>query len=158
MPSRTRDYRLLFGGEHAREIFAIYASLRHTAEGCRHGSLVCEVLRGLDVHQSSITACVLIAQTGKPLKHIRRFGSTTREHRELVAWLREFAVEHVATESTGVYWKPVWNVLEDHFQIIRPTRNTSRQFPDARRARRIVSGSLSCYSIDSCVPATSQRC
>lgn len=62
---------------------------------------------GLDVHKSSITACVLITQTGKPLKHIRRFGSTTRELRELVAWLHEFGVEHVAMESTGVYWKPV---------------------------------------------------
>ena len=73
---------------------------------------------GLDVHKASITACVLLAQAGKPLKHIRRFGSTTRELRELVAWLREFGVEHVAMESTGVYWKPVWNVLEGHFQIV----------------------------------------
>ena len=73
---------------------------------------------GLDVHKSSITACVLIGQAGKRLKHIRRFGSTTRELRELVAWLREFGVEHVAMESTGVYWKPVWNVLEHHFQIV----------------------------------------
>jgi transposase len=73
---------------------------------------------GLDVHKSSITACVLLAQAGKPLKHIRRFGSATRELLELVAWLREFGVEHVAMESTGVYWKPVWNVLEGHFQIV----------------------------------------
>ena len=73
---------------------------------------------GLDVHKSSITACVLIAQSGKPMKHIRRFGCTTRELRELVLWLQEFGVEHVAMESTGVYWKPVWNVLESHFQIV----------------------------------------
>jgi transposase len=73
---------------------------------------------GLDVHKSSITACVLLAQTGKPQKHIRRFGSTTRELLELVAWLREFGVEHVAMESTGVYWKPVWNVLEGQCQIV----------------------------------------
>ena len=73
---------------------------------------------GLDVHKSSITACVLIAQSGKPLKHIRRFGCTTRELRELVVWLQEFGVEQVAMESTGVYWKPVWNVLESHFQIV----------------------------------------
>jgi hypothetical protein len=73
---------------------------------------------GLDVHKSSITACVLIAQSGKPLKHIRRFGCTTRELRELVVWLQGFGVEHVAMESTGVYWKPVWNVLESHFQIV----------------------------------------
>jgi transposase len=73
---------------------------------------------GLDVHKSSITAYVLLAQAGKPLKHIRRFGSATRERLELVAWLREFGVEHVAMESTGVYWKPVWNVLEGHSQIV----------------------------------------
>ena len=73
---------------------------------------------GLDVHKSSITACVLVAQSGKPLKHIRRFGCTTGELRELVVWLQEFDVEHVAMESTGVYWKPVWNVLESHFQIV----------------------------------------
>jgi transposase len=73
---------------------------------------------GLDVHKSSITACVLLAQSRKPLKHIRRFGCTTRELRELVVWLQEFAVEHVAMESTGVYWKPVWNILEGHFQIL----------------------------------------
>jgi Transposase len=73
---------------------------------------------GLDVHKSSITACVLIAQSGKPLKHIRRFGCTTRELRDLVVWLQAFSVEQVAMESTGVYWKPVWNVLESHFQIV----------------------------------------
>ena len=73
---------------------------------------------GPDVHKSSITACVLIAQSGKPVKHIRRVGCTTRELRELVFWLQEFGVDHVAMESTGVYWKPVWDVLENHFQIV----------------------------------------
>lgn len=56
---------------------------------------------GLDVHKSSITACVLLAQPAQPLKHIRRFGCTTRELRELAVWLQEFGVEHVAMESTG---------------------------------------------------------
>jgi transposase len=84
---------------------------------------------GLDVHQSSITACVLVAQSGKPLKHIRRFGCTTRELRELVAWLQEFDVEHVAMESTGVYWKPVWNVLESHVQIILANAQHSKAVP-----------------------------
>ena len=73
---------------------------------------------GLDVHKSSITACILVAQSGKPKKQIRRFGCTTRELGELVVWLQEFGVEHVAMESTGVYWKPVWNILERHFQIL----------------------------------------
>src|ERR1051325_11227292 len=117
MPLRTTDCSLLFGEEHAREIFATVASYV-----TRRKETAMEVLYprccGLDVHKSSITACVLLAQAGKPQKHIRRFGSTTRELLELVAWLREFGVEHVAMESTGVYWKPVWNVLEGHCQIV----------------------------------------
>ena len=85
---------------------------------------------GLDVHKSSISACVLIAQSGKPLKHIRRFGCTIRELRELIAWLQEFSVEHVAMESTGVYWKPVWNVLESHFQIVLANISTDGKMID----------------------------
>ena len=73
---------------------------------------------GLDVHKSSITAGSLVAQSGKPQKQIRRCGCTPGELRELVVWLQEFGVEPVAMESTGVYWKPVWNVLESHFQIV----------------------------------------
>lgn len=73
---------------------------------------------GLDVHKSSITACVLLEQSSQRGKHIRRFGCTTRELRELVTWLQEFGIEHVAMESTGVYWKPVWNVLEAKFHIV----------------------------------------
>jgi len=54
---------------------------------------------GLDVHKSSITACVLEGQSQKRRKHIRRFGCTTRELCELVTWLRELGVEHVAMAS-----------------------------------------------------------
>jgi len=68
--------------------------------------------------QSSITACVLLQQPSKPLRHIRRFGYTTGDLHQLVAWLREVGVEYVAMESTGVYWKPVWNVLEGHLHIV----------------------------------------
>jgi hypothetical protein len=51
---------------------------------------------GLDVHKSSITACVLLEQSQNRGKHIRRFGCTTRELQELVTWLRDFGVEHVS--------------------------------------------------------------
>jgi transposase len=73
---------------------------------------------GLDVHKSSITACVLFEQKHKPQRHLERFGCTTRDLLELVSWLKGFGVRHVAMESTGVYWKPVWNVLEEHFQML----------------------------------------
>jgi hypothetical protein len=112
---------------------------------------------GLDVHKSSITACVLLVQSGKPLKHIRRFGCTTSELRELVIWLQEFGVEHVAMESTGVYCKPVWNVLERHFQIVWQTHSTSRQFRDARRTRRTVSRSRNFCNTGCCGAASYPR-
>ncbi len=73
---------------------------------------------GIDVHKSSVAACILLERGHKPQKHLRRFGCTTRDLRELAEWLRSFGVRHVAMESTGVYWKPVWNVLEEHFHMV----------------------------------------
>jgi transposase len=74
---------------------------------------------GLDVHQASIVCCVLIGLPGrKPQKLLRRFGTTTRELEALRAWLAEHGVTHVGMESTGVYWKPVYAVLEGHFDLI----------------------------------------
>lgn len=69
---------------------------------------------GLDVHKKSITACVLWAD-GKKRKEKRRFGAFTEDLLKLAEWLRECGVTHVAMESTGVYWKPVWNILEGQF-------------------------------------------
>jgi len=74
---------------------------------------------GLDVHQSSITACVRMQEnSGKPRKLVRRFGAMTADLRALANWLAEQQVTHVAMESTGVYWKPVWNILEGQFTLI----------------------------------------
>lgn len=61
---------------------------------------------GIDVHKSSVAACILLERGHKPQKHLRRFGCTTRDLRELAEWLRSFDVRYVAMESTGVYWKP----------------------------------------------------
>jgi transposase len=73
---------------------------------------------GLDVHKKSITACVLLVEGKKRHKVLRRFGTMTAELRELAAWLASFSVTHVAMESTGVYWKPIWNVLEGQFELL----------------------------------------
>ncbi len=74
---------------------------------------------GLDVHKKSITACVLWAEgKGKTRKEKRRFGTFTRELLQLADWLRACGVTHVAMESTGVYWKPVWNILEGQFEVL----------------------------------------
>src|SRR3981081_54502 len=76
--------------------------------------VVHEVCCGLDVHKKSVTACVL---TGRR-RQTREFGTFTRELLELSDWLRACGVTHVAMESTGVYWKPVWNLLEGQFEVL----------------------------------------
>jgi transposase len=74
---------------------------------------------GLDVHQASIVCCVLIGAPGRrPQKLLRSFGTTTRELKALRVWLAEHGVTHVGMESTGVYWKPVYAVLEGQFDLI----------------------------------------
>jgi transposase len=63
---------------------------------------------GLDIHKKSVVACLLTPQG----KQTRTFGTTTKEIKQLLAWLQETHCTHVAMESTGVYWKPLYNVLE----------------------------------------------
>ena len=78
--------------------------------------VVHEVCCGLDVHKKTVTACVVWA-TGRR-RQTREFGTFTRELLELSDWLRASGVTHVDLESTGVYWKPVWNLLEGQFEVL----------------------------------------
>jgi transposase len=73
---------------------------------------------GLDVHKQSVVACVRISNNGAPTQEVRSFATTTSGLLALADWLDAYHVEHVAMEATGVYWKPVWHVLEGHFQLI----------------------------------------
>jgi transposase len=74
---------------------------------------------GLDVHKKLVVACCLTPGTdGAPTKALRRFGTMTADLEALGAWLREQGCTHVAMESTGVYWKPIWNVLEGQFELL----------------------------------------
>jgi len=68
---------------------------------------------GLDVHKAMIVACVRIMAGGKVGRECRTFETTTAGLLALLAWLRESGCRHVAMEATGVYWKPVWNILSD---------------------------------------------
>jgi transposase len=80
---------------------------------------IVERCAGLDVHQASVVACVLLGRPGcKPHKEIRTFATLTRALEALRDWLKELGVTHVGMESTGVYWKPVHAILEDHFALI----------------------------------------
>jgi transposase len=74
---------------------------------------------GLDVHQATVVACLLmVRKDGKVQKQVRTFGTTTRELLSMREWLLSQGCTHVAMESTGVYWKPVYAILEGAFQIV----------------------------------------
>ena len=79
---------------------------------------IVERCAGLDVHKASITACVRTAdEGGEPHQQIRKFSATTRGLLQLRDWLASFAVTLVGMEATGVYWKPVYYMLEDDFEL-----------------------------------------
>ncbi|MEX2426153.1 MAG: IS110 family transposase [Thermomicrobiaceae bacterium] len=74
---------------------------------------------GIDVHRMSLTACLITPEaTGHATKEIRTFGTMTDQILSLHDWLAEAGCTHVAMESTGVYWKPVWNLLEEAFELL----------------------------------------
>lgn len=98
---------------------------------------------GLDVHQATVVACVLINERGKrPRKQLRTFGTMTHELEELRDWLVAEHVTHVGMESTGVYWRPVHAVLEEHVEVIvgnaRHIRNVPGRKTDVKDAEWIA--------------------
>jgi transposase len=74
---------------------------------------------GIDVHKEKIKACIAKGPLDKPPKfEIKTFSTMTSDLLKLKDWLRQNKVEAVAMESTGVYWKPIFNILEDEFSIV----------------------------------------
>lgn len=74
---------------------------------------------GLDVHKKTVVACRRrLLEDGQVAKEVKTFATTTSGLLALLAWLREWQVSHVAMESTGVYWKPIWNILEGHLELL----------------------------------------
>lgn len=73
---------------------------------------------GLDVHKEFVVACVRIAQGQAVERHAARFGTSTRELLRLADFLASHRVTHVAMESTGVYWKPVWHLLDGFERVL----------------------------------------
>jgi transposase len=85
---------------------------------------------GLDVHKQTVVACVVVPGTGKqPRKAIRTFGTMTDELLQLSDWLSEHRVTHVALESTGVYWQPLWNLLEGQVELLLVNARHIKQVP-----------------------------
>lgn len=73
---------------------------------------------GLDVHKAMVEACVMVSDSEGTLTQARQqFGTMTHEIQRLCEWLRTYGVTHVVMESTGVYWKPMYNLLQNAFEI-----------------------------------------
>src|SRR5271155_4029856 len=68
---------------------------------------------GLDVHKETVVACLRLVADGKVTTEVRTFQTTTADLLRLSKWLAENDCTHVAMEATGVYWKPVWHILDD---------------------------------------------
>ncbi len=78
-----------------------------------------QVCAGIDVHKRSVYVCLLkVERKGSFLRDVRAFGTTTYELLRLLDWLTQERCESVAMESTGVYWKPVFNILEGALQVV----------------------------------------
>ena len=74
---------------------------------------------GLDVHKRGVVACLVTpGPNGAPAKEVRAFGAMTDDLLALSDWLTAAGCTHVAMESTGVYWKPIYNLLEDNFDLL----------------------------------------
>src|SRR6266566_4772453 len=99
---------------------------------------------GIDVHKKSVTACLMWGPADQePQYEIRRFGTMTRDLRGLAEWLEQAGCEVATMESTGSYWKPVWNVLEGRgFKLILVNAKHVRALPgektDPKDGKRLV--------------------
>jgi transposase len=77
-----------------------------------------ERVGALDVHKARVTACVRVGDgAGRRVAHVAEFATTVQGLMALRDWLAAHRVTHVAMEATGVYWQPVWHVLEDDFEL-----------------------------------------
>jgi transposase len=85
---------------------------------------------GLDVHKQTVVACVIVPSSGRqPYREVRTFGTMTADLLELADWLNDYHVTHVVMESTGVYWKPIWNLLEGHVELLLVNAHHVKQVP-----------------------------
>jgi transposase len=73
---------------------------------------------GIDVHQETLTACIMIGSGKTMVREIKEFSRMTDDIEKLGHWLKEQGIKQIAIESTGVYWKPVFNILAEDFDLM----------------------------------------
>ena len=131
-------------------------------EDCHDVEVVYQRCCGLDVHKKIIVAClIIVAADGKRRKQIRTFGTTTAALLELLDWLKAAGCTIVGMEATGVYWKPVYNLLEGHFELVVANARHIKAVPghktDVKDAQWIASLLQHGLLKASFVPSSEQR-
>ena len=84
---------------------------------------------GVDVHSANVVACIRVMTKGKVQREVRQFSASTRDLLALRDWFEAEKITHVAMEATGVYWKPVWHILEEKFTLILANAAHVRNLP-----------------------------
>ena len=119
---------------------------------------IIERVAGLDVHQGSVVACVLLGAAGRrPTKEVRTFGAMSRDLAALRAWLLDMGVTHVGMESTGVYWQPVHAALEGAFTLIVGNAAHMRNVPGRKTDVKDAEWTADLVRHGLCAPASCRR-
>src|ERR1035437_9178172 len=122
-PDLASNHRLLpawwFFAEHAKPIALPFDVHRDRAAMEATMDTMYRCCCGLDVHKETVAACVRrVDAAGRVAKEVRTFGTTTGALLGLLDWLTAQGIEAAAMESTGVFWKPIWNILEGSLSVI----------------------------------------
>ncbi len=105
-------------------------ALRGQVEEVFAVEVIVERPAALDVHKATVTACVRVPdEHGVRVPHLTEFQTTVRGLLALRDWLAAHRVSQVVMEATGVYWKPVWHILEDDFELLLVNARHVKQVP-----------------------------
>jgi len=100
--------------------------------------IIYEYCAGIDIHKKMVVVClIMLNAAGQRVKEIRSFRTTTAGLLELRDWLQTAGCTHVAMEATGVYWRPIWNLLEGAFELLLVNAQHIKAVP-GRKVRREV--------------------
>jgi transposase len=91
---------------------------------------ILKCVAGFDVHSATVAVCLRRVIDGKVFKEIRTFKTMTRDLLDLSDWLTSQGATHVAMESTGVFWKPIYNILEEQFEIFLVNARHIKNVPE----------------------------
>jgi transposase len=98
---------------------------------------VLERCAGIDIGKKFLVCCVMVGAAGeRATEETRKYNTTVKELEQLREWLQQNQCTHVVMESTGPYWKPVFNILEEHFQVILANAQHVKSLPGKKTDRK----------------------